>query len=140
MNGVLPPGVDSGPARLHPRAVAHSAVVAGRADVTVGDETHSLLPGESLTIAVGEGHSIRNSGTDTLVVRTTLRPPGEFEAAIRALYDAGAGGRPDLFGVAAVLSHFRADVRLAGVPWALQRPLLRVLAGIATLLGRNPVP
>jgi mannose-6-phosphate isomerase-like protein (cupin superfamily) len=139
MDGVLPPGTDSGPARLHPRAETRSEVVMGRADVTVRGESHTLLSGESLTIAPGEAHSIRNGGADTLVVRTTLRPPGEFEAAIRALYEAGAGGRPDLFAVAAVLSHHRADVRLAGVPWWLQRPLLRALAGIATVLGRNPL-
>jgi mannose-6-phosphate isomerase-like protein (cupin superfamily) len=139
MDGLLPPGTDSGPARLHPRAETRSEVVTGRADVTVRGESHTILSGESLTIAPGEAHSIRNGGADTLVVRTTLRPPGEFEAAIRALYEAGAGGRPDLFAVAAVLSHHRADVRLAGVPWWLQRPLLRALAGIATVLGRNPL-
>jgi hypothetical protein len=76
---------------------------------------------------------------DILVVRTTLRPPGEFESAIRALYDAGAGGRPDLFAVAAVLSHYREDVRLAGIPWWLQLLLLSALARIGTLLGRNPL-
>jgi quercetin dioxygenase-like cupin family protein len=139
MEGVLPPGIDSGPARLHPRADARSEIVAGRADLTVRGEAHALLPGESLHIAVGEAHSIRNSGDDTLVVRTTLRPPGEYEAATRALYEAGSGGRPDLFAVAAVLSHYRADLRLAGVPWWLQRPLLSVFAGLATVLGRNPL-
>ena len=139
MDGVLPPGIDSGPARLHPRAEAHSEVVAGQADVTVRGETYTLLPGESLTIEIGEAHSIRNSGTDTLVVRTTLRPPGEFEAAIRALYEASAGGEPDLLAVAAVLSHYRADVRLAVVPWWLQRPLLSVLARISTVFGQNPI-
>jgi quercetin dioxygenase-like cupin family protein len=139
MDGVLPPGTDSGPARLHPQSEVRSEVVAGRADVTVHGDSHVLLPGESLTIAPGEAHSIRNRGDDTLVVRTTLRPPGGFEAAIQSLYDAGAGGRPDLFAVAAILSHYRADVRLAGIPWLVQRPLLRVLAGIATMLGRNPL-
>ena len=96
-------------------------------------------PGESLTIVRGAAHRIRNGGADSLVVRTTLRPPGEFKGAIRALYEAGAGGRPDPFAVAAVLSHYRADVRLAGVPWWMQRPLLRLLAGIAAILGRNPL-
>jgi quercetin dioxygenase-like cupin family protein len=139
MDGVLPPGTDSGPARLHPRSEARSEVIAGRADVTVRGDSHVLLPGESLTIAPGEAHSIRTRGDDTLVVRTPLRPPGEFEAATRALYEAGAGGRPDLFAVAAVLSQYRADVRLAAVPWLVQRPLLRALAGIATMLGRNPL-
>jgi mannose-6-phosphate isomerase-like protein (cupin superfamily) len=138
MDGVLPPGIDSGPARLHPQSEVRSEVMTGRADVTVRGEQHVLVPGESLTIAPGEAHSIRNGGTDSLVVRTTLRPPGEFEAAIRALYGAGAGGKPDVFAVAAVLSHYRADVRLAGIPWSIQRPLLSVLAGIATVLGRDP--
>jgi mannose-6-phosphate isomerase-like protein (cupin superfamily) len=139
MDGVLPAGIDSGPARLHPRADAHSEVIAGQADVTIRGEPHVLRPGESLTIATGEGHSIRNGGADTLVVRTTLRPPGEFEAATRALYEAGAGGRPDVLAVAAVLFQFREDVRLSGLPWWVQRPLLRVLAGLATRLGRNPL-
>ena len=139
MDGVLPPGTDSGPARLHPRSEVRSDVVTGRAEVTVRGEPHTLLAGEALTITPGAAHSIRNGGADNLVVRTTLRPPGEFEAAIRALYEAGAGGQPDLFAVAAVLSHHRGDVRLAGVPWVLQRALLRVLAGTATILGRNPL-
>jgi quercetin dioxygenase-like cupin family protein len=139
MDGVLPPGTDSGPARLHPQSEGRSKVMAGRATVTVRGDSRVLLPGESLTIAPGEAHSIRNRGDDTLVVRTTLRPPGEFEAATRALYEAGAGGRPDLFAVAAVLSHYREDVRLAGIPWWLQRPLLSALARIGTLLGRNPL-
>ncbi|QOS12713.1 cupin 2 barrel domain protein [Haloferax gibbonsii] len=139
MDGVLPPGTDSGPARFHPQSEVRSEVIAGQAEVTTLGEPHVLLPGESLTIAPGEPHSIRNGGVDTLVVRTTLRPPGEFEVAIRALYEAGAGGKPDVFAVAAVLSHHRSDVRLAGVPWLVQRPLLRLLAGIATMLGRNPL-
>jgi mannose-6-phosphate isomerase-like protein (cupin superfamily) len=139
MEGVLPPGGDSGPARLHPRARVRSEVVAGRADVTVRGETRTLRPGESLDIGVGVPHGIRNGGADPLVVRTTLRPPGEFEAASRALYEVGAGGRPDPFAVAAVLSRYRADVRLAVAPWWLQRPLLSGLARLATLLGRNPL-
>jgi mannose-6-phosphate isomerase-like protein (cupin superfamily) len=139
MDGVLPPGTDSGPARLHPRAEVRSEVMTGRAEVMVRGEPHTLLPGEALTIAPGAAHRIRNGGADNLVVRTTLRPPGEFEAAIRALYEAGAGGQPDVFAVATVLSRYRSDVRLAGLPWVIQRPLLRVLAGTATILGRNPL-
>jgi len=139
MDGVLPPGTDSGPARLHPQSEVRSEVIAGRAEMTVRGEPHTLLAGEALTIAPGAAHTIRNDGAENLVVRTTLRPPGEFEAAVRALYEAGAGDRPDLFAVAAVLSHYREDVRLAGIPWWLQLPLLSALARIGTLLGRNPL-
>jgi hypothetical protein len=97
-----------------------------------------LLPGESVIIRAGDPHTIRNGDEEPLVVRTTLRPPGGYEAAIRALYELGAGGRPDPLGVAAVLYRHRDDVRLAGVPWRLQRPILRVLAVVARALGRGP--
>jgi mannose-6-phosphate isomerase-like protein (cupin superfamily) len=139
MDGVLPVGINSGPARLHPQAEARSEVIAGQADVTVRGERRVLRPGESLTIAAGEAHSIRNGGDDTLRIRTTLRPPGEFEVATRALYAVGAGGRPDVLAVAAVLFQFREDIRLSGLPWLVQRPLLRALAGIARRLGRDPL-
>ncbi|MFC7204915.1 hypothetical protein ACFQJC_15465 [Haloferax namakaokahaiae] len=69
MDGVLPPGVDDGPARLHPRSAVRAEVLACRADVTARGDSHVPLPGESLTLALGEAHSIRNGGTDTLVVR-----------------------------------------------------------------------
>ena len=138
VEGVLPSGTDGGPARLHPRSEARSEVVDGRAVVTVSGEETVLLPGESVIIGAGEPHAIRNGDEGPLVVRTTLRPPGGYEAAIRALYGVGAGGRPDPLGVAAVLYRHREDVRLAGVPWRLQRPLLRVLAAVARALGRAP--
>jgi mannose-6-phosphate isomerase-like protein (cupin superfamily) len=138
VEGVLPPGTDGGPARLHPRSEARSEVVDGRAVVTVRGEEMVLLPGESVIIGAGDPHTIRNGDEEPLVVRTTLRPPGGYEAAIRALYELGAGGRPDPLGVAAVLYRHRDDVRLAGVPWRLQRPILRVLAVVARALGRGP--
>jgi mannose-6-phosphate isomerase-like protein (cupin superfamily) len=138
VDGVLPPGTDGGPARLHPRSEARSDVVEGRAVVTVNGEETVLLPGESVAVGAGEPHTIRNGDEGPLVVRTILRPPGGYEAAIRALYGVGAGGRPDPLAVAAVLYRHREDVRLAGVPWRLQRPLLRVLAAAARALGRAP--
>jgi mannose-6-phosphate isomerase-like protein (cupin superfamily) len=58
MDGILPPGIDSGPAPIHPR----SAVVDGRAVVTVRGEETVLLPGESVVLDAGDPHTIRNGG------------------------------------------------------------------------------
>ncbi|WP_394295088.1 cupin domain-containing protein [Halococcus hamelinensis] len=138
MDGELPIGVDSGPARLHPWAEARSKVLDGRAVVDVDGEESVLLPSESVVVAAGDSHTIRNGGKGALVVRTTLRPPGEFEDAIKALYRLGTSGGPNLLGVAAVLYRHREDVRLTSVSWGLQRPLLRVLAGTANALGHDP--
>lgn len=138
VEGVLPGGGDGGPARLHPHSEARSEVVNDRAVVAVHGEERVLSPGESIVIPPSTAHTIRNGEEGPLVVRTTLRPPGEYEAAIRALYGLGAGGQSDLFEVAAVLYHYREDIRLASVPWRLQRPILRVLATIANALGRAP--
>ncbi|WP_232833809.1 cupin domain-containing protein [Saliphagus sp. LR7] len=138
MDGILPPGIDSGPARLHPRSEARSEVLDGRAIVTVRGEETVLLPGESIVLDAGDPHTIRNGDEGRLVVRTTLRPPGEFETAIRTLYSLGAGGRPDPLSVAAVLYRHREDVRLVSVPWRLQRPMLRALTVVVRALGRDP--
>lgn len=138
VEGVLPPRTDGGPARLHPRSEARSEVVDGRAVVTVRGEETVLLPGESVVLDAGDPHTIRNGDERHVVVRTTLRPPGEFETAIRTLYGLGAGGRPNPLSIAAVLYRHREDVRLASVPWRLQLPILRVLTAVARALGRDP--
>ena len=60
MDGILPPEIDSGPARLHPRSEARSEVVDGRAVVTLRGEETVLLPGESVVLDAGDPHTIRN--------------------------------------------------------------------------------
>ncbi len=55
-------------------------IVAGEADVWVGDETHAATAGHSVIIPAGKFHGFRNTGTGELHVRATLAAP-IFEAS-----------------------------------------------------------
>jgi quercetin dioxygenase-like cupin family protein len=55
-------------------------IVAGQAEVWVGEERHQATAGHSVIIPAGKFHGFRNSGSDTLHVRATLAAP-IFEAS-----------------------------------------------------------
>lgn len=55
-------------------------VVAGKAEIWVGEETHAATAGHSVIIPAGKFHGFRNTGTGTLHVRATLAAP-IFEAS-----------------------------------------------------------
>lgn len=66
------------PAHLH--AVEEVLqVIAGQADVRVGDEQQALSAGDAVTIPAGAVHAFTNTGTDTLQVLAILAAP-IFEA------------------------------------------------------------
>ncbi|MCA8929889.1 MAG: cupin domain-containing protein [Alphaproteobacteria bacterium] len=55
-------------------------IVAGQAEVWLGDERHALSPGQSIVIPAGRFHGFRNAGDGELHVRATLAAP-IFEAS-----------------------------------------------------------
>jgi quercetin dioxygenase-like cupin family protein len=55
-------------------------VLAGQAEVWLGDERASLAAGQSLVVPAGRKHGFRNAGTSILHVQATLAAP-IFEAA-----------------------------------------------------------
>ncbi len=55
-------------------------IVAGEAEIWVGEERHQAKAGMSVIIPAGKFHGFRNSGSDTLHVRATLAAP-IFEAS-----------------------------------------------------------
>jgi mannose-6-phosphate isomerase-like protein (cupin superfamily) len=56
------------------------AVLAGQADVWLGDDTATLTAGQSLLVPAGRKHGFRNTGETTLHVLATLAAP-IFEAS-----------------------------------------------------------
>lgn len=55
-------------------------IVAGEAEIWVGEERYAAAAGASVIIPAGKFHGFRNSGSDTLHVRATLAAP-IFEAS-----------------------------------------------------------
>ena len=55
-------------------------IIAGEAEIWIGDERHNVTAGQSVLIAAGRWHGFRNTGRDVLHVRATLAAP-IFEAS-----------------------------------------------------------
>lgn len=53
--------------QMHHRRAEHWTVVVGDADVTVGEETFRLTPGEHVYIPLETKHRVANPGTEPLV-------------------------------------------------------------------------
>jgi mannose-6-phosphate isomerase-like protein (cupin superfamily) len=49
-------------------------ILAGQADMTLGQETRPVGPGDAIAIPPGIRHTIRNTGTDELVFLCTCAP------------------------------------------------------------------
>jgi quercetin dioxygenase-like cupin family protein len=50
-------------------------VLEGSGEVTVGDETQTLSAGDAAFAAAGVPHSVRNTGSERLVILSILSPP-----------------------------------------------------------------
>ncbi|MEO1087143.1 MAG: cupin domain-containing protein, partial [Acidobacteriota bacterium] len=50
-------------------------VVTGAGDVTVGEETSRIGPGDLVLAKDGEPHALRNPGPERLVVMVVMAPP-----------------------------------------------------------------
>jgi quercetin dioxygenase-like cupin family protein len=82
-------------ARTHLHAVEEVlTVLAGQAEIWVGDERASLTTGQSVIVPAGYRHGFRNSDETTLHVEATLAAP-MFEAAFDDLREAGRRWLPD---------------------------------------------
>jgi quercetin dioxygenase-like cupin family protein len=121
------------PPHLHPRQEERFEVLSGRVEVRLGDEHRVLETGDTLEVPRGIVHEMSAAGGEPARLlwqtRPALRTEQFFETAWRR-------GVPDRLTGAALLNRFSDEIRLPG-PWAVQRPLLGALSGVARLTGRG---
>lgn len=105
-------------------------VLAGTGTFTVAGRKIVATAGETVQIAVGAAHRFRNTSSDDVLVRATLRPALRTEELFEQLFRLGARGRVNRFGAPSPLTtmrlirEFRGEFfYLAGVPVWLQRLL-----------------
>jgi quercetin dioxygenase-like cupin family protein len=105
-----------------------------------GEEEQLAGVGETVTFAPGEMHRFWNAGDDELVCTGHVRPPDNLEFFLTQLYAstrANGGKRPRIFDVAFLLSRYRAEFGIAGVPAPVQRFVFPVVVTIGRALGRG---
>ena len=69
----LAPGAATTP---HHHAVTEEIyyILVGEAEMTLGEDTRSVVPGDAIAIPPGQRHTIRNTGADELVFLCTCAP------------------------------------------------------------------
>ena len=74
----LAPGAATTP---HHHAVTEEIyyMLVGEAEMTLGEETRAVGPGDAIAIPPGERHTIRNTGTEELVFLCTCAPGYEHD-------------------------------------------------------------
>lgn len=141
MEQLIRPGGASTPAHRHPRQTERFEVLGGAMTFALEGRTRVLGPGERVDVPRGAAHTFANAGGGDLVVRVTLEPAGSSEAFFETVVVLERSGLlpekrvtvPQLLQMALLLHHY--DLRLAGVPVWVQRPLFGLLSRVARLAG-----
>lgn len=128
------------PMHVHHRQEESLTVVQGRIGYQrPGEEPRYAEAGETVTFGPGEAHRFWNAGEGELRCTGHIRPPDSIEYFLRAVYDSQkrtGRGRPDPFDAAYLLTRYRDEFAMPGIPRFVQRFVFPVQVFIGRLLGR----
>jgi quercetin dioxygenase-like cupin family protein len=130
-------------AHLHPRQEETIDVLHGVVGFRIGRGKILAGPGRRVRVPAGVAHEFRNRGDGVAHVVCELRPALTFESLLEAVF-----GRPGetgpgnplcaLLGRVAIANEHFDTARAPFPPAAVQRPALRLGAGLGRLLGCEP--
>jgi mannose-6-phosphate isomerase-like protein (cupin superfamily) len=140
----LPARAAGAPWHYHLRFTETFTVLAGELFTEVGARGHGrvLRAGESVTIPPGTPHRFLNASAAPAVFRCDVTPGESFDRFIRVLYGLARDGRADAQGMPHKFRHTvlvlqLGDVRLPGIPAAVQNGILAALAWCARRMGAH---
>lgn len=95
--------------------------------------------GETVVFPPGEAHRFWNAGGDELRCEGYLRPPGNAEYFLGAVFASqrtNGGRRPALLDIAFLSRRYRSEFTFLAVPALVQRVLFPALVALGTAMGR----
>jgi hypothetical protein len=129
------------PAHYHPRQDEHFEVLEGELQVEVDGQRRTLRAGDTLDVPAGAHHEMWNAGEGTSRARWEVRPALRTEEMMETVFGLAQDGQvnskglPSPLRIAPIALRHGDEFRLSKPPWAVQRPVLAVLSGIARLRG-----
>lgn len=115
-------------------------VVQGRLGYQVaGGEPMFAAEGETVVFPAGQAHRFWNAGESDLRCSSWLKPAGNTEFFLGALFasqKANGGRRPALLDVAYLAQRYRTEYSMVEVPMIVQRLVFPVLIAVGKVLGR----
>ncbi|MGD9902522.1 MAG: cupin domain-containing protein [Vicinamibacterales bacterium] len=128
------------PMHVHHYQEESFTVVRGRLGYQrLGQPERFAGPGETVTFAAGEAHRFWNPGPDDLVATASVEPADNAEFFLGALFASArrhGGTRPDPFDAAFLLSRYRREFTLVGIPPLVVRVVFPLQVAIGRLLGK----
>lgn len=128
------------PMHLHHHQTETLTVKQGRLGYQrLGQEPAFAEEGETVVFPAGEAHRFWNAGEGELRCTGTIAPIDNIEYFLSALYDSqrrSGGKRPNPFEVAYLVTRFRGEFELVGMPAVVRRIVFPVLVTIGKLFGR----
>jgi len=103
-----------------------------------GEEEQIARAGESIVFAPGEVHRFWNAGDDDLVGTGYVRPPDNLEYFLSQIYasmKAAGGDRPRTYDGAFLLTRYRSEFGMGGIPAPVQRFVFPVVVAVGRLFG-----
>lgn len=104
----------------------------------LGGEPRLAAAGETVVFKAGEAHRFWNAGEGELRCTAYIKPAGNAEFFLGALFEAQKknGGKPGIFEAAFLLHRYRSEFALLGVPTVVRRFAFPVLVRLGKALGK----
>jgi quercetin dioxygenase-like cupin family protein len=127
------------PLHAHPTAEETYAVTEGELDVCLAGTWRTLKAGESVTVAAGVPHTLRNASANDVRLLNTHKPALQFERMFRRMHAMIAAGElalpPRGFGALLRIAMLFNDHQREIVSVKPPRAVIRLLAAVGKSLG-----
>jgi mannose-6-phosphate isomerase-like protein (cupin superfamily) len=126
---------------IHTKQEERFEVISGRARVRAANDWRELGPGESIIVPPGTTHGLYNAADSATLIRAELLPACNTEAFFETTYGLARDGKvdkagvPNLLRLAVILRGLDEEHYMPGLPIALQKFGLVLLAPVGRLLG-----
>jgi quercetin dioxygenase-like cupin family protein len=129
------------PLHYHPVQRESFDVLEGELRVVIGDDERVYRAGESFEVAPGVKHEMSGAIDGETRALWRIQPAMRTAEMIESVWLLAEDGKVDKKGMPSPLwllsiaHRHRDELRLAGLPWPLQRAVLAIGAGVARLFG-----
>ena len=136
-----PPGGFIAAEHIHPRQEERFEVLAGTLTLRVDGREQTVSAGGIASILAGQRHVWWNAGPDEVHIRAKITPALRTEVFFETLFGLAADGKtnrkglPNPLQLAVLMRDYQDELRLAGLPFGIQRAVFGPLAILGRLLG-----
>lgn len=128
------------PMHVHYQQEEAFTVVRGRLGYQrLGEASAFAEAGQSVVFRAGEPHRFWNAGEDDLHCTAYLKPIGNVEYILAALFESqrnNGGRRPNPFDVAFLMQRYRSEFGMSAIPAGVQQVVFPLLVAVGTVLGK----